>query len=93
MKVVAEGRLDHLSNVTDRGFLVGDDIADLDNHRSILGKEGRNDEVVLEWDSQILVAQSEGITTTGMAYDLPCGRLQAVLARRIALPVLAAVSF
>jgi len=51
VKVVAESGLDHVSNATDQSFLAGDNIANLDDRRRILGKECRFDEAVLEQKS------------------------------------------
>lgn len=51
VEVVAEKGFQNVGNGIGPGFLVGNNTADLDDHRRILGKEARFDEAVLERDS------------------------------------------
>jgi len=51
VEVVAEKGFQNVGNGINPSFLVGNNTADLDDHRRILGKEARFDEAVLERDS------------------------------------------
>jgi hypothetical protein len=82
VEVIAEEGFQNVSSGIDPGLLVGNNTADLDDHRRILGKEARFDETVLERESQTHAGQArEEAYTPGMAYNPCCGRLQTGLRR------------